>query len=144
MRYRAENLRATAWSSKEINLFHLPIEIYFNKYKSSGFSYTSLLVLIRDMEDCGETDSVSVGENDAFQEVMQFLINYSYPERMKGNAGLKSNLRKRASRYAIKDGVLYYKHKPRRNEKEGKYNRFVIMAVPLDHTIVHFLILFVN
>jgi hypothetical protein len=66
-----------------------------------------------------------------FDDVIYYISTGSYPDRMKGNPGLKSNLRRQACRFTVKDGALYYKHKTHRSADDGKcniriFNKFTI------------------
>jgi len=54
-------------------------------------------------------------------EFKSYLYTGNYPVRMKGKPGLKSNLRRKAARFIVKEGILHYKHKPKRNGKSCKY-----------------------
>ena len=64
-----------------------------------------------------------------FEDVEQFLITGFYPEYLKNDCGLKSNLRRRASRFSIRDGILHYKHKPHRTSPESEYTRLLSFII---------------
>jgi hypothetical protein len=75
------------------------------------------------MEVIGESDI----REEGYEDVMSFLMTGLYPKRFKGNCGLKTNLRRQASRFSVKDGVLHYKHKLHRNSQESKYPAYFFL-----------------
>jgi hypothetical protein len=60
-------------------------------------------------------------DDSKFEFLKVFLATGSYPEHMKGNPGLKSNLRRQAAKFCVRDGVLFYKYRPHRKDNSSKY-----------------------
>ena len=59
-----------------------------------------------------------------YSDIAHYLSTGAYPENMKGNRGLKANFKRKASRFALQEGTLFFKHKAHRNDKEGKVIKF--------------------
>ena len=55
-----------------------------------------------------------------YDDIEYFVSTGLYPAHLKGNSGLKSNLRRQASRFKSKHGALHYCHKPHRDSLEGQ------------------------
>jgi hypothetical protein len=55
-----------------------------------------------------------------YDDIYEYLSTGSYPDQMKGDTGKKVNFKRVCSKFAIVDGVLHYRHKKHRNQKEGK------------------------
>ena len=54
-----------------------------------------------------------------FSDIEYFLSTGFYPDHMRSQCGIKSNLGRQSSRFSEKDGILYYKHMPCRESKQG-------------------------
>ena len=65
----------------------------------------------------------AVCREDPYAEISDFLSNGVYPEDVRGDAGKKSNFRRKAHKYVVKDGILYFKHKAHRDQSNGKFKR---------------------
>src|SRR6185436_15867834 len=65
----------------------------------------------------------AVCRDDPYDEISDFLANGVYPQDVRGDAGKKSNFRRKAHKYVIRDGILYFKHKAHRYQSNGKLKR---------------------
>lgn len=59
-----------------------------------------------------------------YSDITNYLSTGAFPANMKGNRGLKANFKRKASRFALKEGALFFNHKAHRNDKEGKVMNF--------------------
>jgi len=68
------------------------------------------------MKSCEDLDVA-----ERFDELVEFLSTGRYPDSMIGCPGSKSNLRRQARNFTLKEGALYYKHKLRGKKDAGKF-----------------------
>jgi hypothetical protein len=77
------------------------------------------------MSDIQDQVVVTCGE---FENVIYYLSKGFYPECMKGQPGLKSNVKRQAQKFTLNGTVLYYKHKRSRKEDTSKTHKLVTSA----------------